>query len=104
LVHIHWHTIFNTKFMARNTELRLRALTFIADAALGGGRKGARSKDQTLEMLHSSGENGLVCSKDLRKSFLGERVEMRAGMTPSSKSRFEMILSVKNTKCTTGAS
>ena len=31
----------------------------------------------------------------LTESFLGERVEMRAGMTPAAKSRFEMILSVK---------
>jgi uncharacterized damage-inducible protein DinB len=54
-----------------------------------------RSKDQTLEMLHSSGKRWADWLEGLTESFLGERVEMRAGMTPSSKSRFEMILSVK---------
>jgi hypothetical protein len=37
----------------------------------------------------------LPSTKAEGRSFLGERVEMRAGMTPSAKSRFEMILSVK---------
>ncbi len=54
-----------------------------------------RSKEQTLEMLRSSGEKWAGWLEGLTESFLGERVEMRAGMTPSSKSRFEMILSVK---------
>jgi uncharacterized damage-inducible protein DinB len=54
-----------------------------------------RSKDQTLEMLRSSGEKWAGWLAGLSESFLGERVQMRAGMTPSSKSRFEMILSVK---------
>jgi uncharacterized damage-inducible protein DinB len=54
-----------------------------------------RSKDQTLEMLHSSGKKWADWLETLTESFLAERVEMRAGMTPSSKSRFEMILSVK---------
>jgi uncharacterized damage-inducible protein DinB len=46
-------------------------------------------------MLHSSGEKWAGWLEGLTESFLGEQVEMRAGMTPSSKSRFEMILSVK---------
>jgi uncharacterized damage-inducible protein DinB len=54
-----------------------------------------RGKDQTLEMLHSSGEQWAGWLEGLTESFLGERVEMRAGVIPSSKSRFEMILSVK---------
>lgn len=54
-----------------------------------------RRKDQTLEMLRSSGVKWADWLEGLTESFLGDRVEMRAGMTPSSKSRFEMILSVK---------
>jgi uncharacterized damage-inducible protein DinB len=57
--------------------------------------KAPRSKDQTLEMLQSSGEKWAGWLEGLAESFLAEQVEMRAGMTPSSKSRFEMILSVK---------
>jgi uncharacterized damage-inducible protein DinB len=62
---------------------------------LAAEEKVQRSKDQTLEMLHSSGEKWAGWLEGLTESFLGERVEMPAGMTPSAKSRFEMILSVK---------
>jgi uncharacterized damage-inducible protein DinB len=54
-----------------------------------------RSKDQILEMLRSSGEKWSGWLEGLSESFLGEQIQMRAGMTPSPKSRFEMILSVK---------
>jgi uncharacterized damage-inducible protein DinB len=54
-----------------------------------------RSKDQTLGMLRTSGEKWAGWLEGLSESFLGEQVQMRAGMTPASKSRFEMILSVK---------
>ena len=46
-------------------------------------------------MLRSSGEKWAGWLEGLPESFLGERVDMRAGMTPAAKSRFEMILSVK---------
>jgi uncharacterized damage-inducible protein DinB len=51
-----------------------------------------RSKDRTIEVLHSSGEKWAGWLEGLTDSFLGERVEMPAGL---SRSRFEMILSVK---------
>jgi len=54
-----------------------------------------RTKDQILEMLRSSGAKWAGWIEGLSESFLGERVQMRAGMTPAAKSRFEMILSVK---------
>jgi len=54
-----------------------------------------RSKEQTLEMLHSSAQKWAGWLEGLTESFLAERVQMRPGMVPSSKSRFEMILSVK---------
>jgi uncharacterized damage-inducible protein DinB len=62
---------------------------------LAADEKTQRGKEQTLEMLHSSGERWAGWLDGLTESFLGERVAMHAGMTPSSKSRFEMILSVK---------
>ena len=43
-----------------------------------------RSKDQTIEVLHSSGEKWAGWLEGLTESFLGERVEMAAGMTPSA--------------------
>jgi len=57
--------------------------------------KEPRSKDQILEMLRSSGEKWAGFVEGLTDDFLGERVQMPAGMKPPSKSRFEMILSVK---------
>jgi uncharacterized damage-inducible protein DinB len=57
--------------------------------------KEPRSKEQILEMLQTSGEKWAGWVEGLTDEFLAERVQMPAGMTPPSKSRFEMILSVK---------
>jgi uncharacterized damage-inducible protein DinB len=62
---------------------------------LGAEEKAQRSKDQTIEMLRSSGEKWAGWAEKLTESFLAERVEMHAGAIPASKTRFEMILSVK---------
>ena len=57
--------------------------------------KESRGKDQILEMLRSSGEKWAGWMQGLTDDFLAEQVQMPAGMTPPAKSRFEMILSVK---------
>jgi uncharacterized damage-inducible protein DinB len=57
--------------------------------------KEKRSKEQIIEALKSSGEKWAGFLEGVTDNFLAERVEMPAGMTPASKSRFEMILSVK---------
>jgi uncharacterized damage-inducible protein DinB len=57
--------------------------------------KEPRSKEQILDMLRSSGEKWAGWVEGLTDDFLAERVEMPQGMNPPSKSRFEMILSVK---------
>jgi uncharacterized damage-inducible protein DinB len=57
--------------------------------------KARRSKEQTIEMLRSSGATWAGWLDGLTESFLSERVAMPAGATPSSRGRFEMILSVK---------
>lgn len=62
---------------------------------LGAEEKVKRSKEQLIEALKSSGEKWASFVEGLSDNFLAERVEMPAGMTPASKSRFEMILSVK---------
>ena len=62
---------------------------------LGAEEKMQRSKDQTLEMLRSSGEKWAGWLEGLTESFLAEHVAMPAGAIPASKTRFEMILSVK---------
>jgi len=57
--------------------------------------KEPRSKEQILDMLRSSGEKWAEWVEGLTDDFLGEQVQMPQGATPPSKSRFEMILSVK---------
>jgi len=54
-----------------------------------------RSKDQILEMLSGSGEKWAGFVEGLTDDFLAEQVQMPPGTTPPSRSRFEMILGVK---------
>jgi len=54
-----------------------------------------RNKEQILSLLREDGDKfaGLLAS--VSDEFLGERVSMPPGMTPASKTRFEMLLGVK---------
>jgi len=54
-----------------------------------------RSKDQIIEMLRADGDRVAKWLDGVSDEFLAERVSLPPGMTPSSKSRFEMILGVK---------
>jgi uncharacterized damage-inducible protein DinB len=62
---------------------------------LSAEEKTLRGKDQTLELLRTSGEKWAGWLEGLTESFLAERVQMPKGATPASRGRFEMILSVK---------
>ncbi len=62
---------------------------------LAAEEKQPRTKDQILEMLRTSGEEWAGFLQGLSEDFLAEQVQMPPGMTPPSKSRFEMVLSVK---------
>jgi uncharacterized damage-inducible protein DinB len=57
--------------------------------------KEPRTKAQILEMLRTSGEQWAGWLQGLTEDFLAEQVQMPPGMNPPSKSRFEMVLSVK---------
>jgi uncharacterized damage-inducible protein DinB len=54
-----------------------------------------RSKAEIVALLNSDGERLAQWMENLADDFLAERVTMPPGMTPASKSRFEMILGVK---------
>jgi uncharacterized damage-inducible protein DinB len=62
---------------------------------LSAEEKAPRTKEQTIEMLKSSGEKWAGFLEGLTETFLAETVTMPAGVSPASKSRFEMILGVK---------
>ncbi len=54
-----------------------------------------RSKEEVLELLRNNGEKWAHWVEGLSEEFLAERVDMPHGGSPPDKSRFEMILSVK---------
>ena len=54
-----------------------------------------RTKPQILEALRQEREKWASWLQDLPEDFLSEQVYMPAHLTPPSKSRFEMLLSVK---------
>ena len=54
-----------------------------------------RSKAQIIAFLREEGDRFANWLEGLSDDFLGERVAMPPGMTPASKTRFEMLLGVK---------
>ena len=55
----------------------------------------ARDKSEIVAMLRENGENFANWLEGLADDFLGERVAMPPGMTPESRTRFEMLMGVK---------
>jgi uncharacterized damage-inducible protein DinB len=54
-----------------------------------------RTKVQIIDLLQKEGEKWASWEEGLSDKFLGEPVQMPPGSVPAQKSRFEMILSVK---------
>ena len=54
-----------------------------------------RTKAQIIELLQTEGEVWASFVEGVSEDFLGEPFTMPPGATPASKSRFEMLLSVK---------
>ena len=57
--------------------------------------KEPRTKAQVIELLRTEGDRFAGWLEGLSDEFLAERVTFPAGMTPASKTRFEMILGTK---------
>ena len=57
--------------------------------------KEARSKAQVIELLRKEGDRFAGFLEGVKDDFLAQRVTFPAGMTPPSKTRFEMILAPK---------
>ena len=64
-------------------------------AKLIAEEKKSRTKEQIVEMLRADGEKWASFLQEISDEFLAEQVQMPQGAMPPSKSRFEMILSVK---------
>ena len=57
--------------------------------------KEPRTKTQLITLLREEGDRFAAWLEGVGDDFLGQRVSMPTGMTPASKTRFEMILGVK---------
>jgi len=55
----------------------------------------SRTKGQLIDLLKEEGEKFAVWVETVSDEFLGQRFNMPEGATPSYKSRFEMLISVK---------
>ena len=55
----------------------------------------SRTKDQLIDLLKEEGEKFADWVGTVSDEFLGQRFDMPEGATPSYKSRFEMLISVK---------
>ncbi len=55
----------------------------------------ARTKHQLIDLLKEEGEKFAVWVETASDEFLGQRFDMPEGATPPYKSRFEMLISVK---------
>jgi uncharacterized damage-inducible protein DinB len=62
---------------------------------LSAEEKAPRSKEQTIELLRANGEIWAGWVEGLDESFISEEVQMPTGANPATRTRFDMILSVK---------
>jgi uncharacterized damage-inducible protein DinB len=62
---------------------------------MGAEESKPRTKAEIVALLQSRGEKFAAYLEGLSESFLAERVNMPPGAEPTSKSRFEMLLSPK---------
>ena len=96
LAHISLSYSFQHQIHAQERRTSMAGFDFPAlMQRLNAEEKTPRTKEQTLELLRTSGEKWAGWLDTLPDGFLTEQVAMPPGRTPSSRSRFDMILSVK---------
>jgi uncharacterized damage-inducible protein DinB len=96
LAHIALAYSFQHKIHAEDRRTTLVGFDFPAMMQrMSAGEMTPRNKDQVLELLRTSGETWASWVEAVPESFLAEQVGMPQGANPSSRSRFDMILSVK---------
>jgi uncharacterized damage-inducible protein DinB len=89
---------FNFQYQINAVERRSTLQGFDFPALLGkmiAEEKTPRTKEQIVELLRSNGEKWATWLQGLSDEFLSEQVQMPQGADPASKSRFELILGVK---------
>jgi len=62
---------------------------------LRGEEEKPRTKDQIIDLLTKEGEKAEAMLAGMSEQLLGEIVTYPPGMTPATKSRFEMVMAIK---------
>jgi uncharacterized damage-inducible protein DinB len=89
---------FNFQYQVHAKERRTTLAGFDFPALiqrLGAEEKTPRSKEQIIELLRANGEIWAGWLESLDESFLSEAMQMPPGANPPARTRFDMILSVK---------
>jgi uncharacterized damage-inducible protein DinB len=96
LVHIALNCRAQEQIYGIERRTTLAGFDFLGFAgALIAEEQTPRSKAEIIGLLSEGGERFTKWLEGLSDEFLGERVSLPPGMTPPSKTRFEMILGVK---------
>ncbi len=96
LAHIALSNGFQNQIHAEERRTTLAGFDFPAlMQRLSAEEKTSRTKEQTVVLLKTSGDKWAGWLQGLTDDFLGEQVAMPQGAAPASRSRFDMLLSVK---------
>jgi uncharacterized damage-inducible protein DinB len=96
LAHIALSNGFQNQIHAEERRTTLAGFDFPAlMQRLSAEEKTSRTKEQTVVLLKTSGDKWAGWLEELTDDFLGEQVAMPQGAAPASRSRFDMLLSVK---------
>lgn len=96
LAHIAISPTFQQKIHAEERRTNLDGFDFPAlMQRMHAEEKAPRTKAQLIELLTKQGDAWANWMEGLDENFLGEVITMPAGGTPPARTRFDMILSVK---------
>lgn len=96
LAHIALAPTFQQKIHAEERRTNLDGFDFPAlMQRMHTEEKAPRTKAQVIELLTKQGDAWAKWMEGLDENFLGEVITMPAGGTPPARTRFDMILSVK---------
>jgi uncharacterized damage-inducible protein DinB len=95
---VHIALAFSFQYQLQAVERRSSLVGFDFPSLMGqmaAEEKRPRNKAQVIDLLASNGEKWANWLEGLNDDFLGERVQMPPGGTPPSRTRFDMVMSVK---------
>lgn len=96
LAHVALSPVFQQKIHGEERRKSLEGFDFPAlMQRMHAEEKAPRTKAQVIELLTKDGEAWAKWMEGLDDNFLGEVVTMPQGATPAARTRFDMILSVK---------